>query len=491
MVGLSKSKIIAHRLCPKRLWLQVNQPDLVEFSDATEMNFQVGNKVGEIARSLHKGGVLIEGYDTKKALADTRQALEGEPRPVFEGAFQHDGVLIRADLLVPCEQAYTLVEVKSSTGVKAVHYEDTAIQTWVMKQTGMSIAKSCLGHIDTAFVYPGGGDYQGLLNYADISEEVDELLDDVPDWVAAAKKTLSGSEPEIEPGEQCYVPYECPFVGHCIEQEEVIDGVYSPMILPNRDGKKLGAELIAEGYSDLCDVSESRFSKPKHQRIVRACKSGRAVLDDEAKERLQALPYPRYYIDFESFNPAVPQWANSRPYQQITFQWSCHIEQKNGEIEHYEYLSEGQGDPRERFATSLVDILGTEGPVFVYSAVFEKSRIRELAEAYGALREQLEAINERVVDLLPIARSHYYHPAMRGSWSIKAVLPTVAPELAYDDLDVADGGMAMTAFAEMIDEKTASERAAQLRQALLLYCERDTLAMVKLAHFFEGRKEGA
>jgi len=487
MVGLSKSKIIAHRQCPKRLWLQVNQPELVEYSAGTEMNFAVGNKVGEVARSLHQGGVLIEGFEVQRVLSETQSELEGKPHPVFEGAFLHDNVLIRADLILPNKNAYDLVEVKSSTSVKDTHFEDAAVQTWVIKQSGLTLDKTKLGHIDTSFVYQGGGDYLGLLNYADITDEIDDLLGDVPSWVKSAKKTLNGREPVIEPGDQCSHPYDCPFINHCIPNEEEVEGVYSPLILPNRDGKKLGAELIEEGYTNLCDVSGSRFYKPKHQRIHRVSKTGKAELDADAGELLRDLPYPRYYIDFESINPAVPLWAISRPYQQITFQWSCHVEMNNGTIEHYDYLVEGDGDPRREFAESLIKVLKSKGPVFVYFAGFEKTRIRELAELYDDLRPALEAINERVVDLLPIARDYYYHPDMKGSWSIKAVLPTVAPELAYDDLEVADGGMAMVAFAEMIDEKTASERAEQLRESLLLYCERDTVAMLKLAHYFEGK----
>ena len=486
MAGLSKSKIIAHRQCPKRLWLQINQPDLAETSSGTEMLFQTGNRVGEIARNLHENGVLVETWRTEQALIETNELLKGEPRPVFEGAFLADDVLIRADLLLPVTKGFDLVEVKSSSQVKGYHLEDATIQSWVLQQSGVDLASTRLAHIDTSFVYPGGGDYRGLLNYADISAEVGDLIDDVPGWIKAAKNTLTGTEPNIEPGEQCTHPFECPFMNYCSPCEAEDPSIYSPMILPYKDGKQLGADLIEEGYVNLCDVPESRFTNPKHQRIHRVSKTGVAELDAEAGRLLRGFPYPRYYIDFESINPAVPIWAISRPYQQITFQWSCHVEHVDGLIEHYDYLSEGNGDPRRGFAESLINVLKSEGPIYVYFAGFEKTRIQELADLYDDLKPALEAINERVVDLLPIARDYYYHPDMKGSWSIKVILPTIAAELSYDNLEVGDGAMAMDAFAEMIDESTTQERMEQLREGLLRYCERDTLAMLRLANYFQG-----
>jgi hypothetical protein len=170
---------------------------------------------------------------------------------------------------------------------------------------------------------------------------------------------------------------------------------------------------------------------------------------------------------------------------QVPFQWSCHIETAKGDMTHCAFLADGQGDPRRPFAESLIDAVGADGPIFVYNAPFERSRMLELAEYYPDIAKELQSAVDRLVDLLPIAREHYYHPDMRGSWSIKAVLPTIAPDLAYDNLEVANGGMAQEAFAELMQTGTTTERRKELHNALLLYCERDTLAMVKIAHYFE------
>jgi len=242
-----------------------------------------------------------------------------------------------------------------------------------------------------------------------------------------------------------------------------------------------------EGYTDLRQIPAERLSRPLHRRVRQAALTGSAELDPAAGKLLSAQAYPRRYLDFETVSFAVPIWADTRPYAtQIPFQWSCHVEAAPGAVMHRAYLADGPHDPRRRFAETLLDAVGETGPIFVYNGAFERRIMRELAEYFPDLAPRLHPAIGRIVDLLPLARVHYYHPEMHGSWSLKAVLPTIAPELAYEDLEVGDGGMAQAAFSEMIHPDTSAERGAALRRALLEYCERDTMALVRLAHYFQG-----
>lgn len=484
MAGLSKSRILAHRQCPKRLWLKTYRPELAVEDTGATARMAAGTHVGEIARTLYPNGALVDGEDLSQALEDTQARLAGPPRPLFEATLQAAGVLVRADLLLPDRDGYRLAEVKSSTSVKDYHPADVAVQSWVLKQAGVTITRVELAHIDNAFVYPGEGNYQSLFHHEDLTERIAPLEQVVPAWIANARQTLAGGEPDIEPGGHCHAPFDCPFLGYCIPAEEGEPG-FPPEILPYRFGKKTAAQLRGEGYDDLRNVPESRLTHPLHQRIRQATADGHCRLDAGAAEALRVRPYPRYYLDFETVRFAVPIWAGTRPYAQIPFQWSCHIERADGTTTHQAFLAEDSGDPHRAFAESLIQALGEGGSILVYNQAFEASRMRELAAVFPDLAPSLNQAIERIVDLLPIARRYYYHPDMRGSWSIKAVLPTIAPELAYDNLEVADGGMAMEAFTEILRPETPSERRDQLRNALLKYCERDTWAMVRIAHYFQ------
>lgn len=478
LVSLSKSKILLNRQCQKRLWLQVFKPGLAEIDASAEARFRDGNKVGEVARQLYPGGDFIDTLNRKEALARTEADLQAGGKPIFEAAFLHNEVLVRADLLVPEVSGYKLVEVKSSTSVKDYHLEDIAVQTWVMRQAGLEPSCCMVAHIDNSFVYPGGGNYQGLLKEEPVDAEIRELINLVPGWISQAQATLKQTKaPSVEPGDQCSQPFACDFANYCSPPET---GVEFPVeILPY--GKKMATQLRAEGYRDLREVPVEKLSNPKHIRVHRVSRTGIAELDAEATEAVRNLPYPRYYLDFETIAFAVPIWAGTSPYKQIPFQWSCHIEHADGSLKHHEFLDTTGSDPRRGFAESLIKTLGSDGPIIVYNAPFEGSRMMELAEAMPDLAPQLLDAQDRLFDLLPLARNHYYHPDMKGSWSIKAVLPTIAPELDYSNLTVSHGGMAQDAYLDLIGKELSETDKVGLRAALLAYCEQDTLAMLRIA----------
>ncbi|WP_397391959.1 DUF2779 domain-containing protein [Polynucleobacter sp.] len=478
MTSLSKSKIITHRQCPKRLWLQVNRPELIEISAATQVRFDEGNKVGDIARQNHPGGVFIETLNRVEAIAQTKEAVS-KYQTIFEGAFFEEDVMIRADLLFPENDGYRLVEVKSSTGVKSYHVDDVTVQSWVMEKAGCSPTSMALAYINNKFIYQGDGNYEGLFAEADLSSQVKPNMSQVQSWVDDAKKTLALTvEPSIQPGEQCTDPFTCDFISYCSPPEEGVE--YPVEILPY--GKAIASELRNDGYKDLRDVPVERLSNPKHLKVHAATLSGETILEPEAIKQIQELPYPRYYLDFETIGFAVPIWVGTRPYMQLPFQWSCHIEQSDGSMAHKEFLDLSGNDPREMFAKTLIEAVSKHGPVVVYNAGFEGARIKELAAAFPNLASELLAIPERFFDLLPLARNYYYHPDMKGSWSIKDVLPTIAPELDYANLEVSDGAMAQEAYKEAIHSGTTPERKEEVRNAMLKYCEQDTIAMVNIVH---------
>lgn len=489
MAILSKSKILNHRQCPKRLWLEINQPNLAVTDTKMQARFDVGNQVGALARAFYPDGLMIDAPSRVQQLADTAHALAGSPRPVFEATFLADDVVVRADLLLPDADGYRMVEVKSSTTVKPYHLDDTAIQYWVARQSGVPVTSVKLACIDTTFVYQGDGNYAGLLKHVDVSVTACELESKVPGWIRAARQTLDGGKPTIEIGKQCHSPYGCPFLDACSAESPRPKTLYPVEMLPYVG--KLANVLRSEGIEDVRDIPPGRLDLYTHERIRRVSISGQAELDSEATESMKRLGYPRHFIDFETLNPAVPLWRGTRPYEQVPFQWSCHTEEKDGSIAHHEFLASGTDDPRRAFAESLAAVLSRPGPVFVYNAGTERTHMQNMAALFPDLAPVLEEAIEWIVDLLPMTRQCYYHPDMMGSYSIKDVVPTIAPDLAYDNLELGDGTQAMQVFAELMKPDLPDARRNSLRESLLRYCERDTLAMVKVAHFFENAPPGA
>jgi len=297
---------------------------------------------------------------------------------------------------------------------------------------------------------------------------------------------LAGPEPAIAMGEQCTTPFDCPFQRWCAAQAGP-QPEYPVTLLPNNKGKKLAAELIAEGYADLREVPPERIEDEELAMIARVTREGRPRLDPEAATAIRALAWPHIYLDFETIGFAVPRWAGTRPYQQVPFQWACVVEHEDGQLEQREFLDLWGADPSRACAEALVRELPHEGTVIAYNAQFERGVIERLASVHPDLAKPLRSLAERLFDLLPVVRAHYYHSDMRGSRSIKAVLPTIGAGAGYEGLDeVQDGTAAQAAYLEAVGPETSAERRGELEGKLRRYCGMDAGAMMALARFMGG-----
>jgi hypothetical protein len=483
-IALSKTKLLSLVQCPRKLWLETYNPELVpEPSGEKSALLATGNVVGEIARRLYgRGAGHVVSFDRGlRAAIDATRALiaAGGTEPIFEATFDHDGVSVRIDVLERSEHPPKMIEVKSSASVKEHHLDDCAIQAWALAQNGLAPRQVAVATLDTSFVYQGDGKYDGLLVETDVTDAVRERLPLVPKLVTEARRLLAKlDEPDVAVGVHCGAPHGCDFYSHCAPPA----AKYS--VLGLGGSKERLFELMHSGFVDLRDVPEAELKSDSQRLIWRQTRLEQPHVGAELKALARSLAFPRYYLDFETVGPAVPMFAGTRPFEALPFQWSCHIEAKRGAIEHAEFLDLGPAPPMRALAERLLAALGTSGPVVVYTP-YERRVIGELAARYADLAEPLRAVAERIVDLHPATRAHYYHPAMQGSWSIKSVLPTVAPDLTYDALgEVRDGLGAQAAYFEAIGPETAPVRRAALERALKAYCRQDTLALVRLVEFF-------
>lgn len=478
---LSKSKFLSGLQCHKRLYLEVHHPSLATKPDAgTQAMFDMGTEVGELARSRFAGGTLVTaGYrQSEAALAQTAALIQDLTVPaIFEAAFLHGGVLVRADILerIPATEGqssgWRLIEVKSSTKVKDVHLEDLAVQSEVILGTGLTLVSVCLMHINTGYVYRDGPiDLTELFAIQDLSEAVAQRRASVPERLAEMNRILLQAQPPaIEPDQHCHTPYDCPFWEHCTKDKPARWIHYLP------GSKQVVGQLTQLGVTTIDEIPAGT----KLSLIQRRVKEDVEWVSSKLGLVLKAVQYPVHHLDFETVMLAVPRFSETRPYQALPVQWSNHIEQATGELRHEEFLHKDACDPRRVLAESLLESLGERGSICVYSP-YERSILEQLAAALPSLRQALSRIVTRLWDLFPIVRDHYYHPAFGGSYSIKSILPVMVPSLAYDDLAIKEGGHAASQYYRMVFVETDWVERAAIEEALLRYCERDTLAMVEL-----------
>lgn len=461
---------------------------LNEVSANSQKAMQVGHQVGAIARRLYdprdKGVLLDAQRDGYQFVYDRTRELLQTNQPIFEAGFTIGRALAFADIMLPsgrgANRGWRMIEVKSSSSVKAYHLDDAAVQAFIAREAGVSLKSIALAHIDSSWVYPGGGDYQGLLVEEDVSDSAFSRSDEVTTWISEAQGVVARrTAPEIGTGKHCSDPFECGFYDHCAAQEEQAE--YPVQWLPRRQRKELVALIEEDGVKDMRNVPDGVLN-PQQLRVKQVTLSGTPYFDKKnAAATLAAYKLPAYFLDFETINLAVPIWKGVKPFQQVPFQFSVHRLSRNWEATHDGFLDLSGNDPSKAFVDALLAKCGTSGLIFVYSVGFEGGRLKELAARFPKSKNALLALVDRLVDLYPIAQENYYHPSQEGSWSIKKVLPAIAPELNYQSLEgVQDGGMAMDAYAEAIEPATLAARKAELEKQLWSYCELDTWAMVRI-----------
>ena len=471
--------------CLKRLYLEVHDRNLADPVDPNQQAvFDVGNLVGELARQRFPGGILIEAeyYEQKKAELSTQTLLSDAFVPaLYEAAFSFEGIRTRVDILARADdgQGFDLIEVKSTASFKErEHLPDVAIQLHVVEGNGVPICRAYLMHIDNSYVYEGGAhDLTRLFYLEDVTDMARDYLADIaPGKLAEMWESLrQPATLDIETGRHCKSPYMCPFYGHC-HADEPEHPIGELPRLPGWEEDR----LKSLGIRDIGSIPPDATGLSDLQRRARdSVISGKPYVGSDLGERLSGIEFPASFLDFETIAPAIPIFVGTRPYQQIPFQWSLHVQDSDGSLSHRDYLHEGDDDPRQGFITSLLETVPASGSIVVYSG-FEERILRQLAAEFPQHKTQLSALTERLVDLLQIVRDCYYHPDLHGSFSIKAVVPVLAPELSYDELDIPDGLAASAAYQRLLADDVPPAEATKIKESLLTYCAQDTEAMVRV-----------
>ena len=476
---LSKSLFIRGLQCHKSLYLHKYHPDLKdEISEEQKTLFQSGVNVGIYAQKLFPGGVEIPFDDVSlsKQIKRTMIEIENGTKVIYEAAFSYDNVFVKVDILRKTENGWEIYEVKGSTGVKDVHYDDIAVQYYVLKGSGLSVSKAFLVHINNQYVRQGEIEADKLFTVQDLSNDVIEKQKSIKNEIDKMRRMLKSQEPNIDIGEHCTDPYDCDLCGYCwkhIPENSVFN-------LKGTGPNKF--DLYRQGIIRLEDIP--RDILPQNQRIQLEGTLDKKNITNKAavKEFLDTLWFPICFLDFETtFMVPLPMYDETRPYQQVPFQYSLHyLEKENAELQHYEYLAPAHVDPRKELLDKLLKEIPENASVLVYNKTFEIGVLNNLAKWLPEYFDQIENIIRNIRDLMiPFRRKDIYRWEMEGSYSIKYVLPALVPELSYDDMEISDGGIASNAWLSMrdLEDLDATER---IRKALLAYCKLDTLGMVKI-----------
>jgi len=483
---LSKSSFIKGLQCDKQLYLYKYHYDWMdEVSDGQQLIFDRGHEVGELAHQLFPGGTVAadDPKNVPLAVSKTAELISAGTKIIYEAAFLFDEILVIADILVKDENGWKIFEVKSSTKVSETYLSDAAIQYFVISNC-LKVSDLSIVYINNDYVRKGDIVVRKLFAIKSVLNDSLNKQSLIKKELKRLKVVLSEKEiPNVKIGPRCTDPYACSFMGHC--WKDVPD--YSVFNIGGLRGDKK-FDLYDRGHLNIEDIPEDYPLSPSQKMQVDCHKENKTIINKkEIQKFLDTIKYPIWFMDFETFMPAIPKFDGVRPYQQIPFQYSVHFQKsKKSRVEHYEFLADACGDPRLAFVENLVEHTKGEGVILVYNQAFEITRLKELAWDFHLYEEDLNRIKNRITDLMePFRKKYYYTPDMQGSYSIKSVLPALVPSLSYKEMEIGNGGAASSAFENLYYEKDPA-RIKEVRENLLKYCGLDTLAMVEVFKFLSS-----
>lgn len=493
---ISKTEFLSYLTCPGYAWRARHQPHLLSPPDAgARRRMREGSDLEQLAKQILPPGQTIHTREAHLADSLTREAMaEGESVLFQPTVLTENGLMARADVLIRTDHGWHMIEIKSSStdpakprnGTVKKHLPDITFQTLAFRQAGIAIKQSSLLFLNRTFERNGDICAQDLFVLVDVTDDVHKAHLDVQAQIDDAVKTLLDSQEQAlcnchrkTRANRCDLFH---YFHPDIPQRDTVYNIASIHRGPLTAALDRGAMKIMD-WPDEIRLSE------KQARQVALARSGiEAIQESSLIDFLKSMSEPLWYLDYETFQNAVPPWDGYSPHQQIVFQYSLHRWTADTELEHFEFLAESSvHDPTEALLQQLRSDLGDQGSVVVWNKSFEHGRNVEMAQRYPEYADFLEDANRRMVDLADAVKHGWWEsPAFQGSWSLKQVLPVAAPELDYGLLEIGDGGTASEQWMQaVLDSPSAlsdTERAGVL-QALRVYCAQDTLAMHRIREY--------
>ncbi len=472
---ISKAIWLSASECIIQAWLgmrgKLDQP-----SESERFRMEQGQEIGALARELYPDGVMVTSSEERSAAEMTQELIaDGSRETLFEAAFANGPLRAKVDILRRQTSGWHVLEVKSSfvdTDKLDEFTDDLAYTVMVLRRSGLPVHRASLVLLSREYRF--GDDVEMLFEIVDRTSEIDQKVADAEAVADEVVATLTGAaQPAAVLVGACKG---CPFFSiECLG----VGVKHSVLDLPRLHPSKV-KQLGADGIVDMSDLPKSFKLTDLQRRALDSALSGEMFVGPDLRAALDGISWPCHYLDFETVATFLPLYPERRCHEQVLTQFSIHHCDSPGNVTGYdEYLADPTTDCERELAIQLIEALGDDGDVIMYSS-FEKTRVKGLVKRLPGLSDRLQAIIDRFVNLLGLVSKHVYHPEFRGSFSIKSVQPALVPDQSYEELDIRDGDTAITRFARMTRGEITGGDVGATRRKLLEYCKQDTLVMLRL-----------
>ena len=493
--SLTKTLILSGIQCEKKLWFDLSKNDKIESKD--KAIFRLGYRLNDVVRKHYGKGLDLSDEKEHQVVIDrTKEAIQSDNiNVIYEAGFLFKKTFIRADVLIRKDNQWTMLEAKASTSVKDINISDLAIQSFIVKKSGLDVICNKIIHINKEFIYKGDENYRELIVEVDITKDVLNEEKKVEDLINKFLPIKESTCPKIQVGPQCKNPYPCDYFDKCSPPETDINNV-SYKILPYY-GKKIETycktnkiEKLKDIPKDLLQSSRKDYAENYHQIIQEAHIKNIPWVSEDISEQFKKWKMPFYFMDFETIQQGVPIIENTKPFEQVPFQWSVHkLSEKGKALEEFSFIDFDDQDIELNFLKKLIETLGDKGTIFVHNHPFEKGVLNKLKEKpkMKSYSDQVDSIIDRIEDTLELTRKNFYSPEMFGKYSLKKIIKGIPTQISYESEDedaVSDGSDAQLAWFKYIDPTTKAEEKENYKKELIKYCSKDTYALFDLINYF-------
>ncbi len=484
---ISKSAFMKAEQCLKHFYLYKKHPNLRDkLSKETQFVFKRGTDIGIFAQQLFPNGVDVtkdEKWNHELFAQRTLQLIANGAETIYEATFIYDDLLVMVDILHKQNEQWYAYEVKSSLKITETYIKDACFQYFVIKNALPNLADFSLLTLNPKYVLQGEINVQELFKTTSILKDAIKNVPYFKYKVQQAKLTLEQNKiPNIKIGTHCFHPYDCDFLGLCWKNIYDSTSIFSI--------GKLSKAAILEFYQNnilhVEDIDITTISKEDIKIQVKAVKENEEQCQiEKIAPYISLVKEPYCSLDIEVWMPGLPFYQNTRPFQQIPFLFSMNYEE-DGIQKQYSFIKPIEEDNRKHFLEQILEATKPFKSILMFDKTLENGVLNQLVELFPEYQEEVNELKQKIVDLEePIRKNYFYHPEMKGNFTLKSLAPLVNKEDGFNKLQIQSGVVAMYEYESLLQKNSIEQEA--LKQQLIDYCEMDALITYQLFHYYKNK----